>query len=178
MIDQLNLNKFNEIYAHTYDIVEKYVFKSCSNVEDVNDIIQEVYIEVYKVLERVERADSLEAYILGIAKNKVRRHYSLLYRMKTVSLFSSRGDDAELMDTLEDSEVDLEGYVIDKSHLEMVWNFLKTKRPIIQKVFYCYYRLDMSIKEICFELELSESNVKNYLYRTLKEIKDLFTKEA
>lgn len=59
-----------------------------------------------------------------------------------------------------------------------MWDFLKNKNVVIGKVFYLYYELDMTIKEISKELNISESNIKHYLYRTLKELKDTFSKEV
>ena len=42
---------------------------------------------------------------------------------------------------------------------------------IISKIFYFYFYLELTIREIASELQLNESTVKNYLYRTIKEIK-------
>ena len=58
-----------------------------------------------------------------------------------------------------------------KASVEEVWNFIKRKPVIISKIFYFYFYLELSIKEIANELQLSESNVKNYLYRTIKQLK-------
>lgn len=48
---------------------------------------------------------------------------------------------------------------------------------MIAKIFYLYYAEDITIKDIASELKLSESNVKNHLYRTLKELNELFGKD-
>ena len=47
---------------------------------------------------------------------------------------------------------------------------LKKKRIEIQRIFYLYYNMDFTIKELAMELNLSESYIKNCLYRTLKEL--------
>ena len=54
MIDQINLKKFKNIYDKTYNNVLKFVVCKCSNMEDVNDIIQEIYISLYKKIEIVD----------------------------------------------------------------------------------------------------------------------------
>ena len=41
------LNEFNEVYDKTYDAVVKYVVCKCNNIDDVNDIIQDIYIALY-----------------------------------------------------------------------------------------------------------------------------------
>ena len=39
-----NLKQFDKIYNLTYNHVLKYIICKCSNIEDVNDIIQETYM--------------------------------------------------------------------------------------------------------------------------------------
>ena len=48
MIDQETLNTFDKIYYETYQDVLKYIVVNCSNIEDVKDIVQNVYLEVLK----------------------------------------------------------------------------------------------------------------------------------
>ena len=50
MITKVNLKQFNEIYNKTYNQTLKYIICKCSNIEDVNDIIQETYLELYKAI--------------------------------------------------------------------------------------------------------------------------------
>ena len=50
MSTQKILKEFEIIYKNTYNKILKYVICKCSNLDDVNDIIQETYIEFYKKL--------------------------------------------------------------------------------------------------------------------------------
>ena len=72
MSTQETLEEFEKIYQKTYDITLKYVICKCSNLEDVNDIIQEIYIELYKTLKNEKEIKDINAFIHGIAKNKIR----------------------------------------------------------------------------------------------------------
>ena len=177
MIDQKNLKQFNDIYDKTYNQALKYIVCKCSNIEDVNDIIQEVYLEVYKTIDKNKKIDDFEKYIIGIAKNKVKKHYTLLYRLQTIPLFNNKDEDTDLIDTLE-SDIKIEKIIIQTDNLEKIWNYLKTKRIIIQKIFYLYYELDLTIKDIKEELNVGESYIKNCLYRTLKELQELLGKDC
>lgn len=60
---------------------------------------------------------------------------------------------------------------MDKFDTELVWKYLKKKNNNIAKIIYLYYYEDFTIKEIANSLNLTESNVKNYIYRTLKELR-------
>lgn len=177
MLDAPSLKQFNKIYDDTYNKVLKYIICKCSNIEDVNDIIQETYLEVYKSLIKEKNIDNFDNYIIGIAKNKIKKHYSIFYKIKTISLFESKDDNIELLDNIE-SNVNIEQIVLNTSNKEFIWNYLKKKKIIIQRIFYLYYELNLKIKEISKELKVSESYVKNSLYRTLKELQELLGKDC
>lgn len=170
MASNENLKKFEDIYNKTYNDVLKFIICKCFNIDDVNDIIQEVYIEVYKKVINNDNIQDVPKYIMGIAKNKVRKHYRLLQNIKRISLFST--DDFEILDNVPD-KIDILKNVLDKSDIDFIWQFLKGKKLIIQKVFYLYYGLDFTIKEIALKLNKNESTIKSYLYRTLKELQNL-----
>ena len=63
MIDQETLNIFDELYKDTYNDVLKYVILKCSNIADVEDIIQNIYIEVLKNIKKNRHQD--KAYIIA-----------------------------------------------------------------------------------------------------------------
>lgn len=169
MIDQHNLNKFNEIYNKTYNLVVKYVVCKCNNIDDVNDIIQDIYIALYKQLLKNNDIENINQYVIGIAKNKINRYYGLSYKIK--NLFTKTE-----INNLKNN-TDIEKIIIDKNNLEKIWQYLKNKNIIIFKIFYLYYVESLTIKEISNHLNINESNVKNYLYRTLKELKNIYKGE-
>lgn len=171
MINQETLNTFDKLYNETYPNVLKYVVCNCSNIEDIKDIVQNVYLELLKILEKDHSFNKGNAYIMGITKNKVNEYYRFNYKAKIVSLFSKK-DDFVLLDTIPD-HVNLQEEFIKKEDLKLIWDFLKKKKVIIFKIFYLYYYTDMSIKDVSVELNISESNVKHYLYRTLKELNSI-----
>lgn len=168
---QKNLDNFNQIYDETYDIVLKYIVLKCSNIEDINDIIQETYLELYKLIIKDKKIEQKENYLIGIAKNKIRKHYNLLYKIQTISLYNKKEENIEIIETIKDENI-LENIVLNNIDKENIWNYLKTKKLIIQKIFYLYYSLDLTIKEISKMLNKPESYIKTNLYRTLKELKN------
>lgn len=177
MIDQISLEKFNEIYDKTYNNVLKFVVCKCSNMDDVNDIVQEIYIELYKKLMKANDIQNIDSYILGIAKNKINKHYGLLYKFKMLSLNSHDVKEQEIIENIP-SDIDVEDITIKAMDLEIIWKELRKKKLIVQKIFYLYYNLDFTIKEIARELSLGESYIKNCLYRTLKELQKFMRKDG
>ena len=172
MTIQKATKEFNDIYNLTYSDLLKYIIIKCHNVNDTNDIIQETYLEFWKILNRKEIDKSnIKSYLIGIAINKIKKHYSLLDRLKITFL-----DDEKL--TVNDN-VDIEDLIIEKNDWNLIWNYIKNKRnQDIPKVFYLHYRLGLSIKDISKELDKNESYIKNLIYRTLKELSTTFGKEC
>ncbi len=172
MINQINLKKFNKIYDETYNNILKCVLCECSNISDVNDIIQEIYLEVYKKINDIENIQNIDAYIVGIAKNKVKKYYRFRYKFKILSLNNENINDEEFMDNIP-SNINVENMIMEDNDLEIIWSFLKKKKIVVQKIFYLYYSMDFTIKEIASSLNKSESYIKNNLYRTLRELQNL-----
>ncbi len=175
MTSQLNLYKFNEIYDKTYLDLLKYVVIKCHNINDTNDIMQEIYLEFWKILSKKEVSDiNIKSYLIGIANNKIKKHYTFLQKVKIISLFETNDKDQELIETLEDG-MNLNEIIIQADNWDTIWKYIKSKKnQDIPKVFYLYYKLELSIKEISKELQRSESYIKHLIYRTLKELQDNF----
>lgn len=175
MASQLNLYKFNEIYDKTHLDLLKYVIIKYHNVNDINDIMQETYLELWNILSKKELSDiNIKSYLIGIANNKIKKHYTLLQKLRTISLFETKDKDIELIDTIED-KMDINDLIIKEDNWNTIWKYIKSKKnQDISKVFYLYYKLELSIKDISQELKTSESYIKNLIYRTLKELQDNF----
>lgn len=175
MTSRLNLYKFNEIYDKTYLDLLKYVVIKCHNINDTNDIMQEIYLEFWKILSKKEVSDiNIKSYLIGIANNKIKKHYTFLQKVKIISLFEINDKDQELIETLEDG-MNINEIIIQADNWDTIWKYIKSKKnQDIPKVFYLYYKLELSIKEISKELQRSESYIKHLIYRTLKELQDNF----
>ncbi len=157
MTGQKALDKFDVVYNESYKDISRYVVLNANNIGDVKDILQNIYLEVYKNIDKV----SDKNYVFGIAKNVLKKYYKFKFLRK---------DDTEITDNIK-SNINLEKTVMDKFDTEIVWKYLKKKNNNLAKIIYLYYYEDFTIKEIANSLNLTESNVKNYIYRTLKELR-------
>lgn len=156
---------FNKLYEETFEEISKYVICNCSNINDVNDIIQNIYIDIFKIINKDNYELLNKAYIKAIAKNKIKDYYRHNYKEKIISMFTK-----ETIEEYKDEKIDIEQTILTKYDINKVWKYLKNK-PILAKIFYLYYNFGLTISEISKELNINESNVKNYLYRTLKKLK-------
>lgn len=173
MTSQSNLKKFNNIYDETYSDVLKYVIIKCHNINDANDIIQDTYLEFWKILNKKNIEEiNIKSYLIGIAINKIKKHYTLIDRIRTISIFNDKEISIK-------SNINIENLIIKNNDWSLIWEYIKNKKnQDIPKIFYLYYKLELSIKEISKELNVTESYVKNLIYRTLKELSTTFGKEC
>ena len=169
--------RFNEMYDSTYKSVLSYVTAKCSNTADIQDIMQDTYVELYQILEKrgVDYVKNEKALCLRIARQKLSRYYTLLERLKMfvpIITTTNNGEEVEAADYEIDSFL-IEDFTINQIMLEEVRCFIEQKPQDVKKVFYLFYDVGHTIPEIAQLLSMSESNVKHKLYRTLKELRKL-----
>ena len=168
----MELQNFESIYQNTYDNTLKFIVVKCNNIDDINDIIQDTYVELYNKLKRKSiKVENEKNYIVGIAKNIIKRHYRKIQKDNN-QISIEEYENIELSD-----EINLEDDFITQSNAKDVWNYIKNKDLVTAKIFYLYYILGYKLEEISKEMDLNISNVKARIYRNLKEMKKIFGRE-
>ncbi len=168
----MNLLDFENIYQRTYDNTLKFIVIKCNNIDDINDIIQDTYIELYHKLQRKNiDVENEKNYIVGIAKNIIKRHYRKV-KNENNEISINEYENMEVSD-----DINIEDNFITQENAKDVWNYIENKDIITTKVFYLYYILGYKIEEIAEEMNLNLSNVKSRIYRNIKEMKKIFGKE-
>ena len=180
MPDRDVASRFNEIYDSTNKSVLVFITAKCGRTADISDIFQDTYVELYQLLNRrgVGYVTNELALILRIAKRRVARHYSLLERLRSfvpTGMTNGDGDEFDLSD-LEADSFPTEDFAVNRIMLEEAWQFIRQKPEDTKKVFYLFYHAGLTIPEIAQMLEIGESNVKNKLYRTIRELRTLLNK--
>ena len=170
-------SRFDEIYNNTRGALLALITAKCKRIDDVGDIFQDTYMELYRVLLKrgVGYVTNEKALVIRIAKRKIAKYYSLVERSRIfVSMTPVNEDGVEFNVSGIDLDAFLtEDFTINKILLETARDRINQKPEDIQKVFHLYYYIGLTIPEIAKELGLSESNVKHKLYRTLEELRNL-----
>ena len=182
MVDQSVTSRFDEIYEATYQSVLSFVTVRCKNVADIGDIVQETYMELYKLLQKrgVNYVNNEQAMTMKIAKQKLSRHYSLMERLKQfVPMFAvnDEGDEVPLSDLEADAFL-AEEFTVNQAVLSEAQAIIASKPDDVRKVLYLYYDEGLPLAEIAERLSMKQSSVKNKLYRTLKELRELLQEET
>ena len=166
------LKKFEQMYKDTYNSTLKYVVCRCSNLDDVDDIIQETYLELYNALKEKRDISNYPAYVIGIAKNKIIKYFNSHKKSSTISIFQEKDNEEFLIDL--DSGIDIETDFITKENIDTIWNYIKEIDMDTARIFYLHFIKDMTLKEISEEIEIKESTIKSSLYRMIKNIKKMY----
>ena len=168
----ITINKFEETYNKTYNNLLRYMVCKCQNLDDVNELVQETYVKLYQTLNKKKwiKVGNEKAYIIGIAKNVLKIYYRNQYQERENNLYIAK---EEIL-----ADCNLEMDVMNKENVEEIWKYLNRKNVLIAKIFYLYYAQGLKIVEIAEELQIKESTIKNYIYRTLKELNKIFGKEG
>lgn len=166
---------FNEIYDRTCSRLLIYITGKCHRVEDIADIFQETYMELFLFLQKKDWSliRNEEAFLIKIAKTRIYKHYTLAERLK--SFFSREiEDEREIYAEEPDLSLSPEEKVIQQTMIDQAHRYLLTKDELTKKIFYLYYYEDVTITQIAEMLSVNQSTVKNRLYRTLKEMRVYF----
>ncbi len=164
--------EFEKIYNETYTNTLKYIICKCKNINNVNDIIQETYLEIYKVLKKGKKILDYKSYAIAIAKNKIAQFFNSDTKFKTVSIFQEHNENEYVMEL--DSGIDIEAEFITKDNINEILKYINSLNAETAKIFYLYFILNMSFREISEELKINESTIKSSLYRMLRNIKNSY----
>lgn len=135
-------------------------------------------MELYAVIVKrgLDYIANSEAFVMRIARQKVYRHYSLLARLKfavPLSVADEDGNEINIAD-LEANYFSFKTSMLNRALIAEIKRAISAKPQIVQKIFLLRYSLDLTIPEIAELLSVGESYVKNKLYRTINELRELY----
>lgn len=178
MTEQEAKDVFNEVYAQTHRHVLAYITAKCFDTADISDIFQEVYAELFAVIGKKGKGyiKNSEAFVINIASQKLYRFNKKFRKIRNTSAVSFDVDEEAISSLdFEAFEKAIEEKAIKADTIGQVRDYLAKKSPDVRKVFHLRYSLDMTIPEIAGKLSFSESKVKNIIYRTLCELRKIYT---
>ncbi len=132
--------------------------------DQVDDLVQDVWIAVWQALPRLQDQTTLKSYIARIAQNICVTHVRRALVRKTQAL------SATLTDTLSDSAPPLDEAAAHAARLARLIEAVRNLPESLKAVATLYLE-DMPIKEIALALGISENNASVRLNRAKAAIK-------
>ena len=137
------------------------------------DIVQEVFIKVWKNLKKFDAEKSqFKTWLFTVARNTITDYF----RKKKSIPFSSLGENELIEENIEDKAIlpdEILQKLQDKEMLNKLLNELKDDYKIVLTL---YYQEDMTFKEIGEVLGKPLHTVKSHHFRAIKKLKELCTK--
>lgn len=165
---------FHEIYQNTYKKIYAAVLGGTADAHTAEDIFQEIYVELYNALRSGKSVHNPQSYLMSVVRKKLSRHYKSVKKAREREIASE--DDTDISELAAD-DYEIEDSIVNAELYREVSARLKEKSEIVQQIFVMFYRLELTIPEIAESLSVSQSFVKNKLYRTLKEFRKIYGKE-
>ncbi len=159
---------FNSVYHKTSAELMKLIVIKTSNADQVEDILQSVYQEFYARIIKKGYADikSPAGFLNKLAHQELSRYY------KHKIIKKERETDLQGFDDLiPDEGIAFDALLEMRDEMETVKTLVKKLPLFSYKAFVLYYFYDMPVSAIAQSIGISESNVKDRLWRARNAIR-------
>ncbi|GAB2816406.1 RNA polymerase sigma factor [Ferruginibacter profundus] len=155
---------FIQLYDHYHHPLYIFILRFVKVPEYAEDVLQDVFLKIWEIRERINPDLSFNAYLYKICRNKV---FKLLKKIVTDNAMQT-----QLMNQLETAT--------EAPHLKLQWkqyNDLLHKAvnqlpPQRQKVFKLCREQGKSYDEVAEELGISRNTIKEHMVAAMKSIKE------
>lgn len=144
--------------------LEEYVYRLTLERDLTQDIVQESILEMFKVFDKLKRAERFWPWLYGIAFNKVRSHYGERWRHRTVTLAGASGEVAagDAKDGLAD--------VVTREFKQIVLKSMEEIEPRHRAVLTMRCYDQMAYSEIAKVMGCSQFGARAVFYRAKKAL--------
>ena len=160
---------FDEIFERYNDKIYAFSFSNLKNQHDAEEVVQEVFLTLWKDRAKLKVLKSLDAWIFAICYNIIRKHFRNFARERkhlekysetALSYSTSTSTEVEYNDLLEKAEV-----IIEQLPRQQKAVFLLSKKE------------GLSNTEISNKLNITKKTVENHLTRSKAFLKKAFVDE-
>lgn len=171
-------DSFRDIYSACFRDITRYAVVRCRTLSDVEDLVQDTFLALYRQLAAGKNIRDPRAYLYRVCDRELARRYQANQReARNVPLFSEADGFPE--EELEASqEMPAFASAAEKRELLLrVFDDITAMPPETAKCFTLFYMYDMPLRQIAAALGLSESDVKNRIYRSRKKLRERYSRE-
>lgn len=154
------MNNFKKIYSEYKHRVYFFVAKYVSEEEDTEEIVQDIFMHVWKYLTKIQSGSEIEALLFKSAKQEISNFYR-----KRKMIFVPLEDSRESPDE-EDFEIDQK--VQDEYQLKKIETLLE-QVPERSRTFFVQNKMqNLSLFTIAKENNISKTAVEKHVNKVLK----------
>lgn len=165
--NELNIEEIMKNYTpYIYAILKNK--NSNLTDEDIEEIVSDVFLAVWKNQTRLDKNKEMSAYLVGITKN--------LYNKKIRSKKDAMDIDSYQNSLFEAESIELKIENTEKENLIMM--LVNNMKQEDKDIFILYYYNSKAMKEIADILNITEKKVKSRLFRIRRKIKKCLEKRG
>lgn len=162
--NELNIEEIVKDYSnYIYTIISN---KAKMNQDDVEEIISDVFVTLWKNQEKLDINKKLSSYLAGITKNLILKKYREIKETENIDDFEEKLVFTE----------NISLYSSEEEQYDLLIKELNKLKVEEKKIFLMYYFQNKKIKEISESLNSSESKIKMKLNRTRKKLRKVLEK--
>lgn len=158
---------FGEIVGRYQRLLCSLAYSRLGNIGDSEDVAQEAFVEGWKRLATLKEPEKLKSWLCGILKFKISRK-----RRSESRRPSGYSEALEEAGELVATDQTVEESAMKDEEQELLWTALEKVPEIYREPLVLYYREHRSVEHVAYELDLTESAVKQRLARGRKMLKE------
>ena len=156
---------FTEIYNRYWEQMALYVLKVIRSREEARDIVQEVFVSIWRRRQELVISGTLIAYLLKSVRNLSIRYIERnLSRYQFLDTLSGRVDHLTRLPAVNSMELKQLEDSVDKA--------VAALPPKMREVYLLSRQENLSYREIAQKLGIAETTVKKQISNALKQIKN------
>lgn len=162
MLKEVNIENWYEQYI---DELFAYGMAFCMNRETVLDAIQDLFLHLYEIENKLESPDNVKFYLLNSLKNRL---ISVLRKEISFQNLDEIEDyNFQIKVDAKDLIEDTESCQLYEKQIEQLLSLLTNKQ---REVIYLYYMQGLSYEEIASLLKITPKSVRKIAYRAIERM--------
>lgn len=158
-----NSEAFSELYNETIHAVYRTLYFLSPHPEELDDIVQNIYVELYKNLAKFDRARPFQTWLTGIA---IRQHQA--YRRQR---WRQRRNEAAEVRMTSAAEPDFTETLVEKVSNEQLVEQIAALSYKQKQVVILHYLNELTHEEIAEILQIPSGTVKSRLHSALSRLR-------
>lgn len=163
--DRSSFRKFyKDYYRYVFAIVAKYVPQK----EDAEDIVSEVFINLYKIFDTLDSSSNIKSLVFTITKRRINDFLRKKYRLKEYEV-----NITDIADKKDKDEVAYYNKEKSSSRL-LVKQMVLTLKAKYQELFRLWYQEGLPLSEVSKRMSITENYAKVINTRLIKKLTKLW----
>ena len=155
--------------------VYNLAFRLASNPGDASDVVQEVFLKVFRNVGHFRRQSSLKTWIYRITVNEAHNQRRWFFRHRSREVGLDEETDEGCSRTVADTGRSPFDYAFDREKHELIENALARINPLFREVVVLRDIEDLSYEEIAEVLQISLGTVKSRIMRGREALREELT---